>query len=85
MHGYRNSEGPGGIEMHAELDPGSLCVRVRDHGQGLMPRLDSTGLGLGLPLIAELSTHSQIITPTQGGTEVIMRFDIYQQDGASRP
>lgn len=70
--------------MEADLDGHSLCVRVRDHGQGLKPRLDSPGLGLGLPLIAQLSARSEIISPKRGGTEISMQFDVHEQDGAAR-
>ena len=49
VHAYRNHVPPGRIELEAELDGDSLCVRVRDHGDGLKPRLYSPGLGLGLP------------------------------------
>jgi anti-sigma regulatory factor (Ser/Thr protein kinase) len=70
---------PGCIDMEAELDGDSLTVRVRDQGHGLEPRLDSPGLGLGLPLISQFSAGSEIISPEQGGTEVVMRFDLREQ------
>jgi len=80
VHAYRHDERPGRIELEAELDGDSLCVRVRDHGDGLKPRLDSPGLGLGLPLIAQLSARSEIISPERGGTEITMHFNVRQQD-----
>jgi serine/threonine-protein kinase RsbW len=81
MHAYRDSLTPGRIEMEAELHGDSLTVRVRDQGHGLRPRLDSPGLGLGLPLISQFATGSDIVSPEQGGTEVIMRFDLREEGG----
>jgi len=80
VHAYRHHKRAGGIELEAELDGDSLSVRVRDHGEGLKPRLDSPGLGLGLPLIAQMSTRSEITSPAGGGTEITMHFDVRQQD-----
>ena len=80
VHAYRHHDRPGRIELEAELDGDSLCVRVRDHGDGLKPRLDSPGLGLGLPLIVQLSARSAITSPKRGGTEITMHFNVRQQD-----
>ena len=82
VHAYRDVDPPGGIEIEAELCGESLCVRVRDHGHGLSPRIDSPGLGLGLALIARMSTSAEIVSPQRGGTEIVMRFNIHDQDGA---
>jgi serine/threonine-protein kinase RsbW len=80
MHAYRHDDRPGRVEIEAELDGDSLWIRVRDHGRGLEPRLDSPGLGLGLPLIAQLSASSEIVSPEHGGTEILMRFDVREQE-----
>jgi anti-sigma regulatory factor (Ser/Thr protein kinase) len=80
VHAYRHQERPGTIEVAAELDGDWLCVRVRDRGGGLVPRLDSPGLGVGLPLISQMSASSEIISPEHGGTELIMRFDLREQE-----
>jgi len=82
VHAYRDQERAGRVEMDAELDGNSLRVRVRDHGAGLKPRLDSPGLGLGLPLITRMSARAEVASPNGGGTEIIMRFDVREQDGA---
>jgi anti-sigma regulatory factor (Ser/Thr protein kinase) len=79
MHAYRNMASPGTIDLEAELDGDSLTVRVRDQGHGLEPRLDSPGLGLGLPLISQFSAGSEIVSPEHGGTEVVMRFDLREE------
>ena len=84
MHAYRDQEQPGDLKMLAEFDGDSLCVRVRDHGNGLTPRPDSPGAGLGLPLIAQLSTDWEILTTRHGGTEIVMQFDVHQNDRPGR-
>ena len=76
IHAYRDMDSPGDIDLKAELDGDSLTVRVADEGHGLEPRLDSPGLGLGLPLISQFSAASEISSPEDGGTEIVMRFDL---------
>jgi serine/threonine-protein kinase RsbW/stage II sporulation protein AB (anti-sigma F factor) len=84
VHAYRDMDPPGQIEVEAELDGGSLTVRISDQGHGLEPRLDSPGLGLGLPLISQFADSSDIASPEQGGTEIIMRFDL-REEGEAGP
>ena len=79
IHAYRDMSSPGTIDMEADVDRDSLTVRVCDQGHGLEPRLDSPGLGLGLPLISQFSAGSEIVTPEGGGTEIIMTFDLREQ------
>ena len=58
-----------------------LTVTVIDQGQGMAPRPDSPGLGLGLPLIANLADHLEIRDGPDGvGTEVVMVFSL-KRDG----
>jgi anti-sigma regulatory factor (Ser/Thr protein kinase) len=82
VHAYRHDDRPGRVEIEAEVDGDSLSVRVRDRGHGLVPRLDSPGLGLGLPLISQMSASSEIVSPEQGGTQIVMRFDLLEQQQA---
>ena len=49
VHAYRNHERPGRIDMKAELDGDSLCVRVRDRGHGLRPATTAPGSGSDCP------------------------------------
>ena len=42
--------------------------------QGIVPRADSPGLGLGLPLIATLAESLELGTGTDDKTEVRMTF-----------
>jgi serine/threonine-protein kinase RsbW len=47
-----------------------------------VPRLDSPGLGLGLPLISQISASSEVVSPQHGGTEITMRFELHEQEEA---
>jgi len=82
VHAYRDMDSPGQIDLEAELDGDSLTVRISDQGHGLEPRLDSTGLGLGLPLISQFADASEIASPEEGGTQIVMRFDLGEEEGA---
>jgi serine/threonine-protein kinase RsbW len=72
VHAYREASEPGRIAVHAQLDDSRLRVVVSDRGLGMRPRPDSPGLGLGLPLIAQLATHVDITS--EAGTTVLMHF-----------
>jgi serine/threonine-protein kinase RsbW len=75
LHAFNDRVGVGEIAVSAELlDHGRFRVVVADNGTGLRPRPDSPGLGLGLPLIAELAEDVEITSPPAGGTEVRMDF-----------
>jgi serine/threonine-protein kinase RsbW len=79
VHAYRHVEEPGRerIELEARRDIATLVVVVRDFGCGMRPRLDSPGLGLGLPLIAASTSSLQIDTRPGGGrTEISMEFEV---------
>lgn len=50
---------------------------MTDDGQGMAPRIDSPGLGLGLPLIAHLTAGFEIRPGMDGhGTEVCLVFEV---------
>ena len=51
-----------------------LRVVVVDEGRGILPRADSPGLGLGLPLIATLAESLELGTGDNEETEVRMAF-----------
>jgi serine/threonine-protein kinase RsbW len=76
LHAYRDREEPGTVVVEAMNRAGFLCLYVRDDGSGLLPRVDSPGLGLGLGLIAQVSDETDVRTPVDGGTEVVMRFNL---------
>ena len=82
VHAYRHVAEPAAerIELEARRQDAALIVIVRDFGCGMAPRLDSPGLGLGLPLIAASASSVQIDTPPEGGcTEVSMEFALLEQ------
>ena len=74
IHAYPEGEGP--MEVRAVLGDDQLSVVVRDEGRGVVPRADSPGLGLGLPLIATLSESLELGTGADDATEVRMTFRI---------
>jgi serine/threonine-protein kinase RsbW len=76
VHAYPDGrDGP--MEVHATLLGEELTVVVRDEGEGIGPRPDSPGLGLGLPLIASLAESVQLGRDEQERTEVRMTFAMY--------
>lgn len=80
VHAYPHSEGP----MHVSAvigDAQRLTVVVRDEGQGIVPRADSPGLGLGLPLIATLTEALELGKDGEERTEVRMTFRLAPRDG----
>ena len=79
VHAYRDERPPGPdlgrVRVSARIDGDELSVVVSDDGVGMSPRADSPGLGLGLPLIAELSDGLEIEQrPT--GSRMVIRFRI---------
>jgi anti-sigma regulatory factor (Ser/Thr protein kinase) len=77
VHAYPDEEGP--MAVSAALRDQRLTVVVSDEGRGIVPRPDSPGLGLGLPLIATLAESLELGTGDADTTEVRM---IFRLDGA---
>jgi len=76
VHAYRDRDEPGTFTLGLDIESGSLMIDVCDDGLGPAPRTDSPGLGLGLPIIAEV-TDAHSFVPTGGrGAWLSMRFDI---------
>jgi hypothetical protein len=61
-------------EVVDEATGRDLRVTVADDGRGMMPRFDSPGAGMGLPIIGQTSDHYEARTSLTGGTELCMRF-----------
>ena len=76
VHAYPEGE-EGQMEVLATMLGDELTVVVRDEGEGIGPRPDSPGLGLGLPLIASLAENVQLGRDEQERTEVRMTFALY--------
>lgn len=68
--------GWGMMEVSATMVGDELAVVVRDWGEGIRPRPDSPGLGLGLSLIAALAETVQLGHDTAEHTEVRMTFTL---------
>jgi anti-sigma regulatory factor (Ser/Thr protein kinase) len=81
VHGYRDS-GDGELKVLAYVAAGELNVIVSDAGVGLAPRPDSPGLGLGMPLMASVTSRFRVVSQG-GGTEIHMAFAL--PDGAAPP
>jgi anti-sigma regulatory factor (Ser/Thr protein kinase) len=77
IHAYVDRPVPGDVEVHVERHPDDgLEIRVCDEGRGMMPRSDSPGLGVGLPLVAKLAQRFRVETRPTGGTAVSMVFPV---------
>jgi serine/threonine-protein kinase RsbW/stage II sporulation protein AB (anti-sigma F factor) len=74
VHAYRDSAEVGDVRVVACDGPDELVVVVRDYGDGMMPRADSPGLGLGLPLITTMTDDLQIEAADGAGTLLRMHF-----------
>jgi serine/threonine-protein kinase RsbW len=78
VHAYPGGEGP--MEVAAAIHDGRLAIAVRDEGRGMLPRPDSPGLGLGLPLIATLAETLELGRGEAEHTEVRMTFRLVPKD-----
>jgi serine/threonine-protein kinase RsbW len=79
VHAYPDGDGP--MAVSAILTDEALTVVVSDEGRGILPRPDSPGLGLGLPLIATLASSLELGTNDRDETEVRMTFDLDRAQG----
>ena len=75
LHAYVGRE-VSDFAVRVRVQDGRIEVVVRDWGRGMIPRPDSPGLGLGLPLIANLADSLEVAVPDDGGTELRMRFSL---------
>ena len=82
VHAYGDGEGP--MQIAAAIHDDRLSVAVRDEGRGMLPRPDSPGLGLGLPLIATLAESLELGRSADDLTEVRMTFRL-DLEGALDP
>jgi serine/threonine-protein kinase RsbW/stage II sporulation protein AB (anti-sigma F factor) len=76
LHAYRAPTAGGDIHVTAHAGHGVFDVRIRDDGNGMAPRPDSPGMGLGLSLMASESDHFEVHSVDGGGTEVLLRFEL---------
>jgi anti-sigma regulatory factor (Ser/Thr protein kinase) len=71
IHAYR--ERAGDLHLEARVADGELRLVIADEGEGLAPRSDSPGMGLGLPIIAQMSERFEIVSGPEG-TEIHLAF-----------
>jgi serine/threonine-protein kinase RsbW/stage II sporulation protein AB (anti-sigma F factor) len=71
VHAYRERDGE--LQVRAYVADAELVVIVRDTGLGLAPRPDSPGLGLGMPLMASVTSSFRVVS-RDIGTEIHMAF-----------
>lgn len=81
VHAYPDGEGP--LEIAAYLRDDRLMLVIRDEGRGIVPRTDSPGLGLGLPLIATLAEALELGTDDENRTEVRMTFRLGAEEAVA--
>jgi anti-sigma regulatory factor (Ser/Thr protein kinase) len=72
-HAYLDRD-PGDVRVHVRLEDAELELTVEDDGRGTLPRPDSPGLGLGLPLIATVADRFDTSTDPDGGTRICAWF-----------
>ncbi len=72
VHAFRRGK-EGLIRVRAWRNRGELIVTVADNGVGMIPDLDSPGLGVGTSLISRLSDRATFESSDEG-TAVTMRF-----------
>ena len=73
VHAYVGTR-PGVLRVSAAVTADGLDVIVADDGGGMAPRADSPGLGLGLPLMASLTSSLQVRVASSGGAEIHLGF-----------
>jgi serine/threonine-protein kinase RsbW len=78
IHAYERDD-IGDLEVDATIDDERLTVVIRDNGRGIVPRPDSPGLGLGLPLIATLAETLELGKDSAEHTEVRMTFRLDEE------
>jgi anti-sigma regulatory factor (Ser/Thr protein kinase) len=81
LHAYRDRDAPGSVHVSASLDDHGVEVAVDDDGLGMRPRVDSPGVGLGLPLMGDLADQLEVRSH-ESGTRICARFALM---GAAGP
>jgi len=78
VHAYPGREGR--VRVRLELTGDVLEAAVSDDGVGIAPATESAGLGLGVPLIDDLSDGLHV--DATAGTRISARFEVF---GAAGP
>jgi len=80
LHAYRDGSAAGNVHVLVEHDDDFLDVSICDRGVGMSPRCDSPGMGIGLCLMAHEAYRCEIKSSPDGGTEVVLRFQLGPTD-----
>lgn len=65
------------LVVRIETFDAEMCVIIADQGHGMLPRHDSPGLGLGLPIMSTVASRMEVVSPgVDGNTEVHMYFPL---------
>jgi serine/threonine-protein kinase RsbW/stage II sporulation protein AB (anti-sigma F factor) len=77
VHAYADGQ-PGPMKVEAWHDGGGhLLVLVSDEGKGMVPRANSPGMGVGIPLMAQMADEVHVISRDDlPGTLVSLRFSL---------
>lgn len=76
VHAYVGTT-PGTMSVRATVADHRLHVTIADDGNGMRPRHDSPGLGLGLPTVIMLAASVSIAPGLDGrGTVVFLQFTL---------
>ena len=80
VHAYIDAPAPGEVELFVKRHPDDgIEIKVSDDGRGMLPRRDSPGLGVGLPLLAKLAQRFMVETRPTGGTAISMFFAVHDR------
>jgi anti-sigma regulatory factor (Ser/Thr protein kinase) len=83
LHAYVG-RAPGIMFVEAWCDADDLMVRICDDGRGLVPRLDSPGLGVGVSVMASVADDFSVANRDGApGTIVSLRFSLAGQSEAA--
>jgi serine/threonine-protein kinase RsbW/stage II sporulation protein AB (anti-sigma F factor) len=72
-HAYVGRD-PGEMRVRATVGDHEVEITVQDSGSGMVPRPDTPGLGLGMPLIATVSDRFDVRARSSGGTRLCIWF-----------
>jgi serine/threonine-protein kinase RsbW len=75
VHAYAG-RATGTVTVNASVSGDELAISITDGGRGMRPRHDSPGLGLGLPLMAQLAERMEVGQIDGVGTEVRLVFSL---------
>jgi anti-sigma regulatory factor (Ser/Thr protein kinase)/ketosteroid isomerase-like protein len=87
VHAYVDrpgEEGSGPLDVTARKREDRIVISVEDEGRGMIARLDSPGLGLGLVLMSRLAARCTITTPPERprGCRIELEFLLRSEAGS---